>query len=89
MIAALPKRGNTISQEADVNIQSSNQKVKLTVNNQRQSQIMPKQGQSKERNRRESKSTVQPSNVLLARKCDTNLKASDLSTAGKIAGQDV
>ncbi|KAL9953506.1 hypothetical protein ACROYT_G040931 [Oculina patagonica] len=89
VIAALPKKENTTSQEADVNIPSSNQKVKLTVTNQRQSQIMPKQGQCYKRNRREMKSSVQQSNVFLSRRSDAKLTSHDLTTVGKIAGQAV
>ncbi|KAL9951635.1 hypothetical protein ACROYT_G044337, partial [Oculina patagonica] len=89
LIAALPKQENTNSQEAAVNIPSINPKVKSAVTNEQQSQLMPKQGQSHKRTRRETNSSVQPSNVLLLRGKDVNLKSSDLTTAGKIAGQAV
>ncbi|KAL9955174.1 hypothetical protein ACROYT_G036461 [Oculina patagonica] len=89
VIAALPKQEKTNSQEADVNIPGINQKVKSAVTNEQQSQLMPKQGQSHKRTRRETKSSVQPSNVLLLRGKDVNLTSSDLTTAGKIAGQAV
>ncbi|KAL9954328.1 hypothetical protein ACROYT_G041849 [Oculina patagonica] len=89
VIAALPKQENTNSQEADVNIPSSNQKVKLTEANQRQGQFMPRQGQSYKRNRRVTKSSVQQSNVFLSRGSDAKLMSNDLTTEGKIAGQAV
>ncbi|XP_078379487.1 uncharacterized protein LOC144662533 [Oculina patagonica] len=89
VIAALPKQENTNSQEEDMDNPSSNQEVKLTKANQRQGPIMPKQRQPYKRNRRETKSSVQQSNVFLSRGSDAKLTSNDLTTVGKIAGQAV
>ena len=90
VIAALPKQGNTNSQKTEANIARSNQKVKLRVTNERKPQIMPKQEPTSARNRPKSKSAVnQPSNILLFRGSEINLKSNDLTIEGKIAGQAV
>ena len=61
----------------------------LAVKSAQQPQILPNHEQSSNKKRRESNQIVQSSNVLLLRKSDANLKSSDLTTEGKIAGQSV
>ena len=83
MLAALPKREVTKSQEKAISITQSQQKVK------QQPQTMHKQVPLHTTNRRQSKSVDQPTNVFASGKSDFSLKSSDLTTEGEIAGQAV
>ena len=90
LIDAPPKQSNTNIQKTEAIAARSNQKEMLKVTTERNPQTMRKQEVAYKRNRPESKSTVnQPSNILLLRGSEVNLKSNDLTTEGKIAGQAV
>ena len=80
---------NGLETNQQANVPTSNRDLTLAITNDQRPRILPNREQSYNRKRRESRQTVQPSNILLLRKSDANLKSSNLTTEGKIADQSV